>query len=380
MSWVLAALAVALILMIFVDGFETMLLPRRVTRALRLTRLFYRTAWWPWRELAKRLPPKRIRPTFLSVFGPFSLFALFAVWVAGLMFGFALFQWALSLPLNPVGQPADLGTYFYLSGVTFITLGYGDLTPASSLGRVVAVVESATGFGFLAVIIGYLPVLYQAFSRREVTISLLDARASSPPTAAELLRRDRPWMDPSRLDALLTQWESWVAEVLESHLSFPILSYYRSQHDNQSWLSAMTAILDTCSLIIVGVVEMNPQQARLTFAMARHAAVDLSLVFRRPPRAPPQDRLPPETLQKLRALLEAEGLLANPQPDAPARLAELRSMYEPFVQALADYFLFEVPPFLCDKPTIDNWRTSAWTRRAARLETLGSEPIDEHFD
>src|SRR5262249_13130303 len=156
---------------------------------------------------------------------------------------------------------------------------------------------------FLAVIIGYLPVLYQAFSRRERTISLLDARAGSPPSAAEFLLRLARSNKMSAVDRSLEEWEEWAAELLESHLSFPVLSYYRSQHDNQSWVAALTTILDTCTLLIVTVKDQDAYQAQLTFAMARHAAVDLALVFKVIPQPPQPDRLPLERAELLREQL-----------------------------------------------------------------------------
>ena len=139
------------------------------------------------------------------------------------------------------------------------------------------------GFGFMAVIIGYLPVLYQAFSHREQVIALLDARAGSPPTAGELVRRLAKTGRVMHVDSLLWEWERWSADLLESQLSFPVLAYYRSQHDNQSWLTGLTAMLDTCAVLLANVSDVNRYQAQITFAMARHAAVDLTLIFRRLP-------------------------------------------------------------------------------------------------
>src|SRR5262249_5701683 len=154
-------------------------------------------------------------------------------------------------------------------------------------------VEAGLGYGFLAVSISYLPVLYQAFSRREATISLLDARAGSPPTAGELLRRLGAARNVTGLGPcpLLVEWERWACELLETHLSYPVLGYYRSQHDNQSWVAALTCILDTSALLIAGVDGADSYQARLTFAMARHAAVDLALVTQTAPVSPQPDRL-----------------------------------------------------------------------------------------
>jgi hypothetical protein len=376
-----AAVGVALIVLVLVDGFETMILPRRVTRPYRYARLYYRGTWALWRGLALRFPAGRRRHTFLSLFGPLSLLGLIITWVIGLILGFALLHWALGSPLQPGGGPAGFGAYLYLSGSTFFTLGYGDVAPADRAGRGLAVGEAALGFAFLAVVISYLPVLYQAFSRREVTIALLDARAGSPPTAAQALVRLGTAGELATLDPFLAEWERWAAEVLESHLSFPVLSYYRSQHDNQSWLAALTAVLDTCALLMAGVKGAKSYQARLTFAVARHAAVDLALVFHTPPRPPDPERLPAERLRHLRELLRAAGLELRAGAAAEKELAELRALYEPFVNALAERFLFALPPVVSDKPAVDNWQTSAWTHRTPGLGSLpGLASEDEHFE
>ena len=180
--------SIGLVVLVLQDAFEVMILPRRVTRPYRFARLFYRFGWRTWR-LAPWLPPGKRRENVLAMFGPLSLLALFGSWMLGLIAGFAFLHWALGTPLNPSRASADFLTYFYLSGTTFSTLGFGDLTAVEPLGRLLTVAEASLGFGFLACVIGYLPVLYQAFSRREVSISLLDARAGSPPSASQLLLR-----------------------------------------------------------------------------------------------------------------------------------------------------------------------------------------------
>ena len=182
------------------------------------------------------------------------------------------------------------------------------------------------GFGILAIVIGYLPVLYQAFSRREVNISLLDARAGSPPCAVELLRRYGQHQSAESLGQFLYEWERWAAELLESHLSYPTLAYFRSQHDNQSWLAALTMIMDACTLIMVGIDGTPEKKARLTFAMARHAAVDLAQNFRATPHPCHDDRLLSGELEKVRAILaQADvplkgGREADEEPDQQGRV------------------------------------------------------------
>src|SRR6266540_6940495 len=301
----------ALILIILWDAFETIILPRRVTRRLRLTSVFYRTMWSLCSSMVRAMHNRKRREKYLGTFGPLSLLMLLAMWALGLILGYAMLLWAVDTRLNGSAAETTFGTYLYLSGVTFFTLGYGDVVPLLPLGRALVVIEAATGFGLLAIVIGYLPVLYQSFSRREVNISLLDARAGSPSSAAEMLRRHGESGNMDDLSKLLHEWERWSAELLESHLSYPVLCYFRSQHDNQSWLRALTTVLDTCALVMVGVEGGPIWQARMTFAMARHAVVDIAQVFRTAPVAPEScgGRLTSEELTRVRKILKENGIV-----------------------------------------------------------------------
>lgn len=369
-----------LLLVVIWDAFETIVLPRRVTRRFRLARLFYRSTWIPWSAVARWMRPGNRRETFLSFFGPLSLIMLISVWAMGLVTGFAILQWGLRLSVNaPEGTPTFL-TYLYMSGTSLFTLGLGDVAPQSGVARVITVAEAGTGFGFLAMVIGYLPVLYQSFSKREMSISLLDARAGSPPTAAELLRRHGQGQTLEELTHFLRDWEQWTAELLESHLSFPVLCFYRSQHNNQSWLAALTTILDVSALAIVGIEGAPARQGQLTFAMARHAVTDLALIFRKRPRRPARDRLSPEDLSRLRQTLAAAGVKLGDGSAAEQRLAELRDMYEPYLNALAEYLCMDLPPWIVTGDPADNWRRTAWGRISqSTSRTRAQAEIDDHF-
>jgi hypothetical protein len=378
---VLTLVGVALISSVLLDAFEAIVLPRRVTHRFRFGRFYYRSAWKIWRWLALRIPAGKQRESWLGAFGPLSLLILFVVWALGLIVGFAILHWSLGTPLHPPEGPLGLATYLYWSGGNFFTLGYGDVVPVSATGRALGILEAGLGFGFLAVMISYLPVVYQEFSQREVTIGRLDARGGSPPSAAEILLRPARSGSPAALNPFLEDWETWSAELLESHLSFPVLVYYRSQHDNQSWLSGLTSILDACAILIAGAEECNPYQAQLTFAAARHAAVDLALVFKVRPDFGGPDRLPPERLERLRAELRKADLVLSDGPAVDAKLAELRGMYEPFVRALSTRFLFPLPPIFPDHPVVDNWQRSAWMRRPPGIGSLPVATVDrEHFE
>lgn len=356
---------IAGILLIFTvlwDGFETIVLPRRVTRSFRLARLFYKSTWIPWSAAARRMRNGNKRENLLSYFGPLSILMLLGVWALALVLGFALLEWAAGPNVTTTYGPVSFGTIFYMSGTTFFTLGLGDVVPHSMFSRLITMVEGGLGFGFLALMIGYLPALNGAFSRREVNVSLLDERAGSPPTAFELLRRSAQDGEIHEVDQFLRDWEQWSAELMESHLSYPVLAYFRSQHENQSWVSALAMILDLSALVMVGADGISHQTARRTFAMARHACVDLTQVFNTPPLPPHYNRLPPETYERMCAELAASGLELNHGPEAEQQLTELRQMYEPYIHALAHLLLVVLPPWAPAPDQRDNWQTTAWER------------------
>jgi hypothetical protein len=357
------------------DAFQTIILPRRPTGRFRITRLFYLVTWAPWAAVARHTRNLKVREQIYSTFGPGSLLLLLMVWALFLVTGFALLFFGLRTPFADTmaggTAVARLRTDLYVSGTTLFTLGIGDVLPRSLAARSLIVIESGTGLGFVALVIGYVPVLYAAFSHREVSVALLDARAGSPPTSSELLRRHSFTGGQEALVVLLIEWERWSAEILESHISYPILCYYRSQHDNQSWLSALTAVLDCCALLISVVPGVASRQAQLTFAMARHALVDLGHVFHLEKyqaewlvRGGP-DRLPPESFNLLCDSMVEAGLRLCGDREAPARLHALRALYESHAQALADYLGMSLPGWIPEPLAKDQWKTVEAVRRQA---------------
>src|SRR5580698_6879512 len=378
MRIVILLAGVACLLAMLLDAFKTIILPRRATGRFRITRIFYVLTWNPWAFVTQRLRDPRKREAVFSYYGPLSLILLLIVWAIGMLFGFALIYYAMGSPFHDPLEKRSFHTDIYVSGTTIFTLGLGDVTPNSVSARVLTIIEAGTGFGFLAVVMGYFPVLYAAFSRREVSIALLDARAGSPPTAAELLRRHAYDGAEQALSLLLVEWERWSAELLESHISYPLLCYFRSQHTNQSWLSALTSILDTSALLIAGVRGHEARQAQLTFAMARHAMVDLAQVFSLAPVKDAPDRLPPERYEQLYSLLCQSGVSVCRDPNSIARLREMRSLYEGYAEALSGYLQMPLPPWMDDKPHKDNWLAVAKLRaqtEAANAPTENSAPV-----
>ena len=359
MKVVVAILGILCILVVAFDAFETIVLPRRVVRRVRLAKIFYRVSWAAWATLGRKLRRGNRREYYLSYYGPLSLILLLVLWAALFICGFSLIDWGLNLPMHAPTAALSLGGYLYMSGTTFVTLGLGDITPLSGLGHFLTVLEGGTGLGFLALVIGYVPVIYQTFSRREINISLLDARSGTPPGGPELLIRHYNGHSPDELVQYLRDWERWCAELLESHLSYPVLAYYRSQHEVQSWLSALTTILDTCALILVGIEGMPVKPAKFIFAIARHTAVDLTQSFGLQP-VKARRKYTPDDFSRLCTELAARGVVLRDDEAADTRLKELRMMYEPFVEALADYLLVDLPEMNVVPDRVDDWQTSAW--------------------
>lgn len=354
LHWIELLVGLFMIGATFVDTFCTILLPRTVRRSSRITSKYFRITWRYFsRFSAKSKTPHSVN----AVFGPLSLLGLFLVWTVLLILGFALvFHGSLAASAS---GPLSFGDSLYFSGVTFFTLGFGDITLATPVGKFLSVAEAGTGFAFLAVVISYLPVIYGSFSRRELLITLMDARAGSPPSGGEMVRRFAVEGDLDGLADWLARWETWAGEFLESHLSYPALVFYRSQHWDTSWLTAITAVMDACSIIKVACVKDSDEQRRLkrqaglTFAMCRHALIDLAQVLNN--QTLPSTRLNSEQLQALKEVLSSAGFTVSDQ--GLAELSEMRSHYEPIAEGLAWALDLNLPAWTKDPAELDNWQT-----------------------
>ncbi len=382
MHVLLLLLGILLLGSVLLDSFQTIILPRRPVARLRLTRLFFLASWLPWRAIARRIRSPRRREQYYSFYGPLSLLLLFVFWALVLISAFGLIYFGLHMPFadpwHPATSIARLRSSLYVSGTTLFTLGLGDVVPSRHLGRFFTVVEAGTGLGFIALVIGYVPVLYSAFSERERAVALLDARAGSPPTAGELLLRHQFDGGTKALTILLAEWERWSATMLETHISYPILCYYRSQHDNQSWLSALTAVLDTCALIITATECTAQRQAQLTFAVGRHVLVDIGHVFGREAeeqrlRNAPLTRLDDAHFARLCDLLQHTGIAVCSDFDMRRRLEALRRLYEPHAIAMAHYLGLDLPPWV--PPIRDPAKPDLWSSVAQLRSPAGSATI-----
>jgi hypothetical protein len=353
-----------LVLSMLAEFFVTFVLPRRVKRDPRIARQLYGLLWWPWRKLASLLPPTAA-DTLLGFFGPLGLLVQLALWTFGLVVGFACLQWSNG---SDLGTSADFGDDLYFSAGGFLSASL-TLSPQGAFARTLFLIEAASGFAVLFIVIGYLPALYQAFSQREVAVSQLDARAGSPPSPGALIERAAARGSWDELDRYLAEWERWTAQLMETQLAYPILAYFRSQHVNQNWLSALTAVVDSAAFRMAAEADGRPESAELTLAIGRHALSDFAYGLRARPCAPDAERLDEKSFERLRDLF-ADTEIELPDA-APMRehLDMLRSKYEPYAEGLAGKLALQLPPWLPPEDARAQWRAPSWLegRRARAL-------------
>jgi hypothetical protein len=348
------------------DGFATIVLPRTVAPMRRLSGRFYNWTWFLWSHVGRRIRSEDLRLSFLAVYGPLSVMILLIVWASLAVIAFALVYRGCGSRFHEGGAEVGFGTLLYMSGSTFLTLGLGDVTSADSLGRMFMVLEAATGFVFLGLIITYMPLLDQAYATREVGALLLQSRAGNPPSAVRLLRR---YVGPDRSEILranLREGEQWMADILQSHLSHPVLCFYRAQHYGQSWLVSFTTIMDTCALLIVGGEGLVREQARLTYRMGLLVLGDLTsaLALRVPPRV--ESRLTDGDLPALRGALSGAGVAIKLGPTESAELLRITYRYDAYLHVMCRWLMISLPPWIPpvedESPKEGPEHTQAWER------------------
>jgi hypothetical protein len=323
---------VALILVMVSEFFVAFLLPRRVRRDPRIARGLTRLLWLPWRAYARRLAPASA-DTLLGFFGPFALLFQLVIWTLGLMIGYSLLEWAVS--------GGRFGPRILSSSGIFLS---AEGASGSTAVHVIDLLEAATGVGVVFIVIGYLPAVYASFSRREIAVSQLATRAGSPPAAGVILHSVIGRRDWRELERELRDWEVWAAELMETHLSYPLLGWYRSQHVNQNWLAALTAMVDIAAFVKATSPDDKVPAADITYAIGRHALSDLATQYRLAP--PPVDRLSDIEFDHLYEIVDAVTDEALDREVSRKRLAELRRAYEPNAAALARFLALDLPSWV----------------------------------
>ena len=331
MGWGALVVGVVILAWTLRDVFRTVVTPRAAHGRFRLSRILFLVLWRPWRWLGLRRHTVEGRERFLAVAAPAIFFLLLLGWASLALIAYGLILWSPMFAHGvPTGDPS-FGDALYLAGTSLFTLGFGGGTPEGWT-RAIEVLAAATGLGLLAVVIAYLPVLYQAFNRREVGVILLDARAGSPPSGPELLHRMALAGAAGHLGELFAEWERWVADVLETHMSYPLLALFRSPHDQTSWVTALGAVLDAATLVLTTSEGPPDPRAKLLYGTGVHAVEDLFYYFRLQERQPVIQR---DEFADVIDDLRESGYAVRGVDDAYDRFMERRAAYAGRVDAIA---------------------------------------------
>jgi ion channel len=340
MRWIALPAGVLMLGFALLDVFRTLVMPRAARGRIRLSRILFQPMWRPWRWVGVRRKTAQSRERLLAAAAPFFFFVLLVGWASLVVLGYGLILWSPAFAAGVGLGNGSFASALYFSGSSLFTLGFGEAA-ATGWTRAVVVLAGATGLGLFAVVIAYLPVLYQAFNRREVGVLLLDARAGSPPSGPELLHRMGSAGVASSLPELFAEWERWVADVLETHMSYPLLVLFRSPHDDTSWVTSLGAVLDAATLIITSVDDEPDERARLLYGTGVHAVEDLFYYFRLDERESVIQR---DEFEDVLQDMKDDGFSIRPMDEAFPLFAQKRAKYASRLDALV--VLLAAPPGL----------------------------------
>ncbi|HKW78710.1 MAG TPA: potassium channel family protein [Candidatus Limnocylindria bacterium] len=332
------ALGLALLVWILSDVFESVVVPRP-TPGFRPTTILIRLTWPGWRAIGLRRAPGE-REHFLGQYASLLLVTVLMVWIAGLIVSYGLVFAGLHGELRP--EPPDLFTAIYFAATSLLTIGFGDIVALGASARFIAIVSAATGLGVVALAISFLFSLFASFQRRESLVVTLDQRAGAPPSGVQLLETMALKRMRDALGPMFGEWERWAAEVLDSHVSYPILAYFRSTHDNESWVSAIGAMLDAATLVVTTIEDGPYGPAHMLVKAGDHLVEDLTSFFRLPHGH--ECGVEREEFDAARERLSAVGYHLRPADDSWRAFSDTRATYASDLNELARYWA--VPPAL----------------------------------
>ena len=333
MDAILGIAGLICVVLVLWDVFQTIVVPRPTPSRLRIARHVVAPAWRAWRALAMRTRTGLARDALLGLFAPGAAILLLFVWLAVLVFGYGLILFALRGELRPA--PPDLGAAIYFAGSSVLTLGYGDFVADGGWSRLAVLTAAASGLGLVALVITFLFSLFGSYQRREVLVVTLSARAKSPPSAVTLLEAYARLDLVGELPALFGEWERWMAEVLDTHVAYPLLGYFRSSHDETSWISALGAILDAASLTLTTIEGVPRGQAEITKRVGAHLVEDISNILGLAGDGSAVDR---EAFSPVYERLAAAGYRLAPDEDAWRSFEKARGSYAGRLEAIAEYW------------------------------------------
>jgi hypothetical protein len=330
-----------LVFLVVWDLFQTIVVPRPSPGRFRLSRYLVRSFWRVTRAVGRGTNGEA-HETLLGLFAPFATLVLLVVWLGTLILGYGLILFALRDQLAP--SPHDLGTAIYFAAGSVLTLGSAEILAAGPAARVVVVVAAASGLGVVALVVTFLFSLYGSYQRREIQVVTLQAAAGAPPSAVAMLETYARLELTGRLPDLFAEWERWAAEVLDTHVAYPLLGFFRSSHDNLSWISALGTVLDAASLILTTIEGVPRGEAELFRRVGSHLAEDIrNLGFQAGVAAAPgtagtRSGLDRAAFDEACRRLAAVGYVLAGGDQAWAAFEEARSAYAERLEVMAAYW------------------------------------------
>jgi hypothetical protein len=348
----------------FYDLFQSVVLPRPAVRKVQLARTIVRPMWRLWKWAGNRGSRIDRSEARLAAFAPISLLSLFLVWGIALITGYSLVIDSLSSEFRPPLN--DWLTSFYVSATTLVPLSFGDFVPEHGPARLVIILESGTGVALAALAITLLFELYGSFRSREESVVALDALAGAPPSAVQLLETAAsPGMD-GVLKETFDEWRKWSAMVLESHLAYPLLVYFRSSHDNEAWINSFGAVMDSAALILSSTESEARGPAKMMFTVGNHLVEDLASVFQL--KLTPDPIIEKSEYKAAIVRLRAAGYKITDGAAAWEQFAHYRSKYASALNQMAQYLLAPPAQWVGDRSYLPH------RQRARRARQPASKP------
>jgi hypothetical protein len=317
--------------------FKSVIVPRTVGSGRRPSGFISRYGWRMWRAAAMRIDDGERREDTLAVFAPALMITLLVYWAFSQIVGFGLIFWSLRRDLQP--HP-DLGAAIYYAGASLLTIGYGDIVPRASIARALSLAAGASGLGTFAVVTTFLFQTFAAFQRREAFVVAISERTGAPPSGLEFVIRHAKLEMFNDVGTILRESQAWIAEVMETHLAYPVLTYFRSSHDDESWVGTLGALLDASTLILTTLDVDHRGNAEMTLRTGTHLVRDFTDFF----RLPTGDAAGVEYEEFVQAYqtMRAVGLRVRPLDDAWPAFAEKRATYAVPLDAMARWW--RIPP------------------------------------
>lgn len=324
------------------DIFQSVIVPRVPSLRGRIGFYVWRGLWMVWPRAARLLYPRNddARENFLATFAPFALITMLVVWVVVLIFGYGAILWALRNELAPA--PRSFWDAAYFAGSSLLTIGFGDIVGRNGPARFISLCAGASGLGVVSIATAFLFAIFGTFQRRESFVVTFAARAGSPPSGVGLFEVAARTETIADLSAVFRQGQDWIATLMESHLAYPVLMYFRSSHDEQSWVGTLGALLDA-SLLSDTVVAQGPRgEARICLAIGRHAVHDLAHFFGLSGSATRDPEIARETFDAAYERLACVGIALRPSDEAWDAFTKVRAEYAGPLNAMATFF--QIPP------------------------------------